>query len=49
MTALCSRCGKRWIISILQHIPRSGYICPHCAVRDRLVRAGIIKEGGERD
>lgn len=45
MTARCRRCGKHWIISALQQIPHTGYICLHCAVRGRLIKAGVIKRG----
>ena len=29
--ARCVRCKKRWNIAIGQRIPKTGYICPHCA------------------
>lgn len=32
---VCARCGKRWNVSAqAQHTP-GGYICPHCASRER--------------
>lgn len=37
MTAKCIGCGRDWNVSILQQIPRSGYVCPHCESR---IRAG---------
>lgn len=29
--ARCVRCKKRWNIAIGQRVPKTGYICPHCA------------------
>lgn len=30
MKAKCVGCGQVWNISVLQKIPKSGYVCPHC-------------------
>jgi len=30
MDITCTYCGRLWNVSILQRIPKSGYICPHC-------------------
>ncbi len=30
MEQICTYCGQDWWVSILQKIPKSGYICPHC-------------------
>lgn len=30
MIMTCSRCGKKWSVSIFANIPESGYICPYC-------------------
>jgi hypothetical protein len=43
MTARCRDCGRYWIVSILKQIPKSGYVCPRCSDRDRLIRVGILK------
>lgn len=39
----CSRCGCEWNISIKAHIPKSGYVCPHCTSRER--EGNSIQEG----
>jgi DNA-directed RNA polymerase subunit RPC12/RpoP len=41
MTARCTICGREWIIAAEQDKP--GYICPHCATRDRLIQAGFFE------
>ncbi|MFU0832762.1 MAG: hypothetical protein ACFWUC_07475 [Oscillospiraceae bacterium] len=41
MTARCTICGREWIIAAEQDKP--GYICPHCAARDQLIRMGYLK------
>ena len=28
--ARCRTCGRSWGISLLQQIPKSGYVCPNC-------------------
>ncbi len=30
MRSRCHSCGKYWNISILQKIPKTGYVCPYC-------------------
>lgn len=41
MTAVCTRCGRPWNISI--RTSPAGYVCPDCEWRDKLVRAGVIR------
>lgn len=31
MKARCTYCKKHWNISVLQEIPKDGYVCPWCA------------------
>lgn len=49
MTAKCRICGRTWNVSAKQCIPKSGYICPCCDTRDKLINAGIIKREGSED
>lgn len=30
MRSRCHTCGDYWNISILQKIPKTGYVCPYC-------------------
>ena len=38
MKSKCSVCGCYWNTSILQQIPKTGYICPWCGSRKRASR-----------
>ena len=40
MTAVCTRCGRIWIVSI--RTSPVGYVCPVCDLRQRYVAAGVI-------
>lgn len=31
----CVVCGRRWIVSRLAVVPKSGYVCPGCAGRKK--------------
>ncbi|NMA65335.1 MAG: hypothetical protein GX957_03725 [Clostridiaceae bacterium] len=36
--AICGKCKKKWNISRFQHIPKGGYICPHCLYKRKQTR-----------
>ena len=38
MKKRCICCGLRWGVSILQEIPRTGYICPWCGSKRKRAR-----------
>ena len=33
--AVCTKCNKKWNVSIYRQIPKSGYICPSCMEKKR--------------
>ena len=35
---VCRKCGKTWNISRQAKLPPSGYICPHCASKEKAER-----------
>lgn len=35
MTARCRTCGKHWNVSIKANIPKTGYMCPRCSIKQR--------------
>lgn len=43
MTAVCTQCGRVWNISI--RTSPTGYVCPDCEYRERMVAVGVLKEG----
>lgn len=36
MNAKCIGCKRMWNVSVLQKIPKLGYICPQCEIQKKL-------------